>query len=308
MKKDFISYARAAKDFVERLASDMKSRGIDVWLDAKGIGVGESIVSSIENGIEECDYFILVLSGRSVTREWVLREYRTVQNKQLSTEGKMPRILPVLLERCKIPTFLSDIKYADFSRSFIEGLHDLLSAFEIRLDSKNPFYDFVNYINGNFSDVAGLIRIINETRWDTIGETGRYDTCKFVLCSVLEKKNRLNEYIENGIKLVHTRTQAMRFPDEDIGNVVILPSVIVVSDVEDCIVCGPGMWHPAHGFKERILDLPNALNDWEDCVLKREIYLLPESCKWSKNDSYSDLMISDEDLKTEELVLRVHQI
>lgn len=83
-------------------------------------------VEKIEIGISTCDFFCLVLSNHSINSNWVDREYRIALNRQLSTGT--PPILPILLEAVKLPVFLGDIKFADFSLSYNIGLLELLKA------------------------------------------------------------------------------------------------------------------------------------------------------------------------------------
>ena len=73
----FISYSHADGDFVARLRTDLEARGVDVWLDAKSILVGDSISDAVERALTSAGFVCLVLSANSVTRPWVQREYRT---------------------------------------------------------------------------------------------------------------------------------------------------------------------------------------------------------------------------------------
>ena len=49
--KIFISYASEDKDFVDRLATDLKHQGIDIWIDKWEIKVGDSLISKISSGL-----------------------------------------------------------------------------------------------------------------------------------------------------------------------------------------------------------------------------------------------------------------
>lgn len=127
--KVFISYSHKDKVFVDRLALDLKSKGMDVWVFEKKIKVGESIIQKVEEGIARCDYFCLVISRHSVNSNWVKREYRTALNKQLSS-GTTPTILPILIQDVELPELLKEIKYADFLRDYSSGFNQLLDAIE----------------------------------------------------------------------------------------------------------------------------------------------------------------------------------
>lgn len=121
--KTFISYSSKDRDFVVRLATDLKQKGILVWLDEWEIKVGDEIRQKIEHGIAEYDYFVIVLSKHSVASTWVEKELNAAFMKEVSSEQIV--ILPVLLDKCPIPPLISGKKYADFTQSYETGLHAL---------------------------------------------------------------------------------------------------------------------------------------------------------------------------------------
>jgi len=122
----FVCHASEDKPFVEQLVSELDRRAMYAWYDKREIVVGDSIIERINEGLGAADYLVAVLSPRSVAKPWVSREMSSSLMRQL--EGKGIRILPVLLERCEIPSLLADLKYADFSESFEHGMADLMSA------------------------------------------------------------------------------------------------------------------------------------------------------------------------------------
>lgn len=128
-KQIFISYSQIDIEFVNQLTTDLKNSGMSVWHDEKEIGVGDSIVQKVEEGISGSNFFCLVISEHSVNSKWVKREYGTALSKQLS-HGK-PKVLPLLIQNVKLPSLLEDIKYADFSREYDSGLKQLLNAIKI---------------------------------------------------------------------------------------------------------------------------------------------------------------------------------
>ena len=123
----FISYSHKDKKFVNRLFRDLEKAGTSVWLDQKKIKVGDSILQKVAEGISGCDFFCLVISENSVNSNWVVREYDTALNAQLSS-GTTPKILPLRIQNVELPLFLKHIKYADFSIGYKSGLNDLLNA------------------------------------------------------------------------------------------------------------------------------------------------------------------------------------
>ena len=124
--KIFLSHSTKDKDFVESLAAKLAKDDYSVWYDDWEIKVGDSIVQKINDGISYSDFLIVVLSENSVSSKWVKEELNAATIKNIESKGAF--ILPVLLEKCKIPLLLADKKYADFTKSFGKAYNDLDDA------------------------------------------------------------------------------------------------------------------------------------------------------------------------------------
>ena len=122
--KLFISHSGKDKNFVERLAQDLKRKGVKVWVDFWEIKVGDSIVAKIEEAIQRNDYLAVVLTPSSVKSNWVQKELAAGLVTEL--EEKSVVVLPLLAKKCKIPSLLKDKKYADFVTNYHKGLQELL--------------------------------------------------------------------------------------------------------------------------------------------------------------------------------------
>jgi len=122
----FISYSSSDKEIVKRIAVDLLGNGFDVWLDEWEIKVGQSIVKAVGRGIEEADFVVLVLSSNSVKSGWVEAEWSSAYWDQIR-DGEI-RILPILLDKCKLPALLKSIKYADLKDDYKSGMHELISS------------------------------------------------------------------------------------------------------------------------------------------------------------------------------------
>lgn len=122
----FISYSSRDRDWVERLAKDLRAKNLGVWFDKWEIRVGDSLIEKIGKGIRQNDFLIVVLSPNSVDSEWVKKELNEAMQREI--REKRVVVLPVLMERCTLPPFLTDKKYADFAKSYEEGLSDLISS------------------------------------------------------------------------------------------------------------------------------------------------------------------------------------
>lgn len=94
-KDVFISYSHSdSKEVAKLLGEELTSMGLDVWLDDIEMSIGSSIRDSIDDGLTQCDYGVVILSESYFegTSEW---ELNGLVNKHTSEEDV---ILPVWYE------------------------------------------------------------------------------------------------------------------------------------------------------------------------------------------------------------------
>jgi hypothetical protein len=122
----FISHRKQDAPLAERLADDIRLAGHLVWLDEWNIRVGDSIVQSINEGLENSKFLILCYSECDVLSPWMSREWMSTLARQLNGIGV--KLLPVRLSGGKPPAILSDIKYADLVKDWAQGVAELMRA------------------------------------------------------------------------------------------------------------------------------------------------------------------------------------
>lgn len=117
----FLSYSREDKEFVRRLAGDLKAAGANVWLDQLDIVPGDLWDRSIEDALNECPRMLVVLSPASVNSRNVMDEvgFALETNK---------RLIPIVYRECKVPFRLSRIQQVDFRNDYDLALQALLLA------------------------------------------------------------------------------------------------------------------------------------------------------------------------------------
>ncbi|MDO4556612.1 MAG: toll/interleukin-1 receptor domain-containing protein, partial [Lachnospiraceae bacterium] len=81
------------KEFVNPLAKNLVHFGVKVWYDEFELKVGDSLTASIERGLRESRYGIVILSKAFFEKKWTGIELNTLINKTINGEGE---ILPVL--------------------------------------------------------------------------------------------------------------------------------------------------------------------------------------------------------------------
>ncbi|CAG0953023.1 hypothetical protein ANAEL_00174 [Anaerolineales bacterium] len=116
----FISYSRVDTEFVTRLITDLTRQGLNIWMDQRNIGAGQRWDSVIQDALEACDLFMIVLSPHSVESENVLDELSFAINSN-------KRIIPILLRNCEIPYRIARIQFVNFTRDYQTGFQHLIS-------------------------------------------------------------------------------------------------------------------------------------------------------------------------------------
>lgn len=126
--KAFVSHSTQDHEFVMQLATDLMSNGVEVWYSGWEIKAGDSIRRKIEEGLAGCDYFLIILSTKSVNAPWVRTELDIAAMRFIS--GEVKKIIPVKIEPCgTLPLILSQLCWVDFSMPPYESaLHQLLDS------------------------------------------------------------------------------------------------------------------------------------------------------------------------------------
>ena len=78
----FISYRRLGeqKEFTEKFVKQLEERNVTVWIDDRGIAVGEKVDPTIAKGINESDIFVCVLSDEFFASDYCQNELGFAHN------------------------------------------------------------------------------------------------------------------------------------------------------------------------------------------------------------------------------------
>lgn len=126
MANVFISHRKSDDDPAEQLANEIRNAGHQVWLDEWNIGLGDSIIERINEGLQGATYVIVCYSSSGVTSPWMGREWMSALARQLNGHGV--KLLPARLTGGDPPAILADIKYADLVKDWSKGVSELLQA------------------------------------------------------------------------------------------------------------------------------------------------------------------------------------
>jgi hypothetical protein len=131
----FISHASEDKDgFVTPLAKALKEKGVNVWYDEFTLKLGDSLRESIDRGLSNSRYGLVVLSHHFFSKDWPKRELNALFATMKAGER---RILPIWHELTaqevqEYSPLLSDLLAAKSS----DGVENIVNmVIEVCLDS-----------------------------------------------------------------------------------------------------------------------------------------------------------------------------
>lgn len=109
----FISHASEDKDEIVRpMATILERLSVRVWYDEFSLQLGDSLTASIDKGLRQSRYGLLVLSKAFLGKNWSDYEYRSLLTRQIDGESViLPLWYGVTKEEVKAYSlFLTDIK------------------------------------------------------------------------------------------------------------------------------------------------------------------------------------------------------
>lgn len=124
MRDVFISHSQYDQPFIDNvLLPAFRSQGVTAWYSKEDIKTSEEWERRIVQGLEDCKWFLVVLTEKAVTSTWLRAEV------QWAMEHRRNKILPVLLRDCTVTDIhllLNTIQYTDFRWDHQAGLQALL--------------------------------------------------------------------------------------------------------------------------------------------------------------------------------------
>lgn len=119
--KVFLSYTWDDSDLAKQIAESLMANGIDTWWDKWCISAGDSFRQKIDEGLDDCTHFLVLLTPNSLSKPWVNQEMDAGLMRKLQTKSKFipvrsmvkPAQLPALLQGMHSPEIVNpavDIK------------------------------------------------------------------------------------------------------------------------------------------------------------------------------------------------------
>jgi hypothetical protein len=151
--KVFISHSSLDKPFVRRLTKRLWTEGYDVWLDEKELVPGDALSHRLSETLAQSKVVIVVVTQNSLNSRWLKFELNKATERMV--QGQC-RVIPALKGAVELPPELRSVIYADFRRSFAEGIAGILRALnhEAQLALKNSWAELPVML-GKVFDEAG---------------------------------------------------------------------------------------------------------------------------------------------------------
>lgn len=109
----FISYSRQDETLVRKLAQSLQADNFDIWLDVLNISSGEKWANAIQQGLDDSDAMVLVITPTAMESNQVANEW------QYYLEENKP-VIPIRLKPAKIHYQLRPLQYIDFHEQDFE--------------------------------------------------------------------------------------------------------------------------------------------------------------------------------------------
>lgn len=131
----FISYAKEDTDAAVKLYNDLKELGVKPWIDSESLLPGQKWRMAISQAIRSSQYFIVLLSSNSTTKQgFVQKEIREALEMLEECPESEIFILPARLDEC-FPSHikLQELHWVDLFPSWKKGLKKIGQALKIQI-------------------------------------------------------------------------------------------------------------------------------------------------------------------------------
>ena len=203
MKYDvFISHASEDKDLIVRpLVTMLKKLSVRVWYDEFSLKLGDSLSASIDKGLLESRFGVVVLSKSFLNKNWTDYEYRSLLSRQMNGQKV---IIPLWYDITKeeilsFAPYLADLFAANVTP---ENLHrtvlgilkvvrpDILRSIKIQSYLRN-------FINEGEKKILSISDVIKQTKKQSHLTPQQYIRAKSIFYGIGKHVNStLNEFID----------------------------------------------------------------------------------------------------------------
>lgn len=122
----FISYSQRDDGIANKISDALKSVGHEVWKWNETLKPGDNIAKKTQEGIENADVFLLIVSENSLNSKSVMQEFSMLALSEISKREL--RIIPVLIDNSSVPSYLLTYLYIDISKDIEAGVEKLVES------------------------------------------------------------------------------------------------------------------------------------------------------------------------------------
>jgi len=198
----FISYGKDDIKIANRIAEELKSAEIRIYMHVKGKEppLGKNIIDWMNESLEKSDYFLVLFSQNSIKSKWVKREYNAAYNKQKCV---IPCILPEFDVQL-IPPLIATLHYLDLRQEQVGALKNLI----FQINQFEPYQKAsIETISNNEKNPE-----LNNDEWMVHEAEEHSEFSKRIHSIHNRSKNKITDY-QSDAEIVIT-IYALSFPDE----------------------------------------------------------------------------------------------
>lgn len=128
--KVFLAYVEEDLEHALKLYTALQHHGCDPWLDKQKLLPGQNWPRRIESAISVSDYFVALLSKRSVGKRGQFQaELRYALDCAARLPLDQPFFLPLRLDECRVPAKIANsFQYVDLFNDWEGGVEKLLQT------------------------------------------------------------------------------------------------------------------------------------------------------------------------------------
>ena len=166
----FLSHSSADKPLAIKIYRSLRDQAVAVWFDRIEMRPGDSLLKKIAEGISDSDYLLVLVTEISKRSPWVEKEVTIALTQEI--QGTGPKVIPLLLEGCDIPTILADKYYVSIDQKGT-GVEEVIPAIfrdsyildidlkpdDLTCDDRNLQEELYEYTRTEFGDLR--VRINN---------------------------------------------------------------------------------------------------------------------------------------------------
>lgn len=121
----FLSHSSADKSLAIHIYRALRDQAVDVWFDCLELRAGDSLLTKIADGIGNAEFLLVLVTENAKASAWVKKELSIALAQEVNGTG--PKVIPLLLQGCEIPTILADKLYVSIDESGA-GVGDIFPA------------------------------------------------------------------------------------------------------------------------------------------------------------------------------------